>query len=67
MSRVRSHFNKIELNSGKQINEISNEAMELLMKYPWPGNIRELKSAFELAFVSYSQGMIKPQHLPRIS
>jgi PAS domain S-box-containing protein len=62
---ARSFFNKIQLKSGKQINGISNEAMELLVKYPWPGNIRELKSAFEFAFVSCSQGMIEPQHLPQ--
>jgi transcriptional regulator with PAS, ATPase and Fis domain len=62
---ARSFFNKIQLKSGKQINGISNEAMKLLMKYPWPGNIRELKSAFEFAFVSCSQGMIEPQHLPQ--
>lgn len=62
---ARSFFNKIQLKSGKLINGISNEAMELLVKYPWPGNIRELKSAFEFAFVSCSQGMIEPQHLPQ--
>jgi transcriptional regulator with PAS, ATPase and Fis domain len=62
---ARSFFNKIQLKSGKQINGISNETMELLMRYPWPGNIRELKSAFEFAFVSCSQGMIEPQHLPQ--
>jgi transcriptional regulator with PAS, ATPase and Fis domain len=62
---ARSFFNKIQLKSGKRINGISNETMELLMKYPWPGNIRELKSAFEFAVVSCSRGMIEPQHLPQ--
>ncbi len=62
---ARSFFNKIQLKSGKQISGISNAVMEQLMKYPWPGNIRELKSAFEFAFVSCSRGMIEPQHLPQ--
>ncbi len=61
---ARSFFNKIQLKSRKQIDGISNEAMELLVQYRWPGNIRELKSAFEFAFVSCSRGMIEPQHLP---
>jgi two-component system, NtrC family, response regulator HydG len=60
----RSFFNKIQLKSGKQLSGISNAAMEKLVEYHWPGNIRELKSAFEFAFVSCGQGMIEPEHLP---
>ncbi len=29
--------------------EITNEAMDILMNYPWPGNIRELKNTIETA------------------
>ncbi|MEJ2641683.1 MAG: sigma 54-interacting transcriptional regulator, partial [Desulfosarcinaceae bacterium] len=60
----RSFFNKIQLKSGKGLLGISNAAMEKLVEYRWPGNIRELKSAFEYAFVSCGQGMIEPEHLP---
>ncbi len=31
----------------KSIKEIQNEVCELFMKYPWPGNIRELKYTLE--------------------
>jgi transcriptional regulator with PAS, ATPase and Fis domain len=61
---ARSFFNKIQLKSGKKLSGISNAAMETLVEYPWPGNIRELKSAFEFAFVSCARGMIEPEHLP---
>ena len=47
---ARSFFNKIQLKSMKQLDGISNQAMEALMRHTWPGNIRELKSAFEFAF-----------------
>jgi len=38
--------------------------MDRLLAYTWPGNARELKSAFEFAFVSCPGGMIGPDHLP---
>jgi DNA-binding NtrC family response regulator len=31
--------------------KISNEAQEKLLKYPYPGNVRELKSVIDLAAV----------------
>ncbi len=34
------------------------------MSYNWPGNIRELKSALDYAFVIAEQGLIEPDHLP---
>jgi two-component system response regulator HydG len=61
---ARSFFNKIQLKSVKKLQGISNQAMEALMRYSWPGNIRELKSAFEFAFVSCREGMINTEHLP---
>jgi transcriptional regulator with PAS, ATPase and Fis domain len=62
---ARSFFNKIQLKSIKKLKGISNEAMEALMRHNWPGNIRELKSAFEFAFVSCRKGMIQINHLPQ--
>lgn len=32
---------------GKQIDGVSRETMNLLMSYPWPGNIRELQNVME--------------------
>ena len=61
---AEAFFRRIKLKSGKTIQGISNEALEILMKYPWPGNVRELKSAFEYAFVSCPGSMIAPEHLP---
>jgi formate hydrogenlyase transcriptional activator len=36
---------------GKQIQGVSNDTMERLTKYPWPGNIRELQNVIERAVV----------------
>ncbi len=61
---ARSFFNRIQLKSGKKLDGISKPAMDRLVTYHWPGNARELKSAFEFAFVSCPGGMIGTDHLP---
>ena len=57
-------FRKNQLKSGKNIQGISNDAMDALVNYWWPGNVRELKGAFEYAFVTCQETLIKPHHLP---
>lgn len=61
---AESFFRKISLKNGKSIEGISSSTMEVLMKYSWPGNIRELKSAFEYAFVTCQDQLVQPHHLP---
>jgi len=39
--------------------------MRLLMRYPWPGNIRELSSVIERAVVLAEEGRIGPEELPQ--
>ena len=46
------------------VREITKEAMRLMMRYPWPGNIRELSSAIERAVVLAEEGKIGPAELP---
>jgi PAS domain S-box-containing protein len=55
------HFNQI---FGKRIRSISPKAMECLLDYPWPGNIRELEHALEHAFIRGQGSVIKLEHLP---
>lgn len=61
---ARFFFSRMQLKSGKSICGITEKALEALMNYGWPGNIRELKSAFEFAFVSCRGKLIEPHHLP---
>ena len=61
---ARSFFNRILLKSDKKLDGISKAAMDRIVAYSWPGNARELKSAFEFAFVSCPGGMIECAHLP---
>ncbi len=50
-------------NSHKNV-EISSVALQILMAYGWPGNIRELKNTVESAAVIAENGFIEPAQLP---
>ena len=48
----------------KEVTAISNEAMDLLRAYSWPGNIRELENAIERAVALARQPILTPEDLP---
>ena len=43
---------------------VTPEAMELLEKADWPGNVRQLENAIERACVTARDGVIRPANLP---
>ncbi len=47
------------------VKNISPEAMELLMNYHWPGNIRELQNVIERSIIICPGDTILPEHLPK--
>ena len=52
------------LAEGHKQKEISREAMEILVDYPWPGNVRQLESAIERATLLCDGEKIMPKDLP---
>ena len=50
-------------NLSKQV-DISSVALQMIMAYGWPGNIRELKNVIESASVIVENGFIEPAQLP---
>ena len=61
ISHLIKHF--IEKHSHKDI-KVSSEALDLLMSYEWPGNIRELEHVIERALILQEDNMIKPENIP---
>lgn len=65
ISSLVDHF--IRANSGQietNVRSVSNEAMECLVKYQWPGNIRELKNVIENAMIIEPSDKIHLSTLP---
>src|SRR5271154_3749139 len=51
--------------AGGRVREISREAMEVLLDYSWPGNVRQLESAIERAILLCEGDRIMPKDLPQ--
>jgi two-component system nitrogen regulation response regulator NtrX len=49
---------------GKKTRELTEGAMEILLRYPWPGNVRELRNLVERLVIVCPQARIEPHHLP---
>jgi Nif-specific regulatory protein len=50
--------------NSKEIRRISTPAIDLLLQYHWPGNIRELQNCIERAVLICDEESIKSFHLP---
>jgi len=50
--------------TGKKIRAVSQEAMDILVDHPWPGNVRQLENSIEHAFIHCTGELIQPRHLP---
>ena len=59
IKEFRSHF-------GTFVRDISNEAMEYLMRYSWPGNVRELQNCIERTMNLVTNELIQPGDLPAL-
>ena len=61
---ARHFLNEFSSAYGKRTRELSDTAMEILIRYPWPGNVRELRNLVERLVIVCPQARIEPHHLP---
>ena len=62
---LAEHFlEKYEAEHGKRIRRISTPAIDMLMSYHFPGNVRELENAIERAVLVCDANVIHGHHLP---
>lgn len=59
------HFiQKFNLKRGRLVEGVSEEVMDILIRYDFPGNVRELENIIEHAFILRKEGLIRPNDLP---
>ncbi|NJB66554.1 PAS domain S-box-containing protein [Desulfobaculum xiamenense] len=60
-----AHFvRKLNAMQGKSISGVSEDALSVLMRHAFPGNVRELENILEFAFILCPSGFIHVEHLP---
>jgi len=64
--QARYFVQRFAAEQGKDIAEISSDAMRLLLNYPWPGNVRELENCIEHAVVLARGKHIEAPDLPDV-
>jgi DNA-binding NtrC family response regulator len=50
---------------GKDVERVSHETYKMLRRYPWPGNIRELKNVIQTAVLMVDGKELTPEFIPR--
>ena len=59
------HFlRKAEAKVNKKVDRVSPQALDMMKRYAWPGNLRELENSIERAVVLASGRQIEVSHLP---
>ncbi len=61
---IKHFLRKYNERLGKSVSGISDEAMDLLKKYTYPGNVRELENIIERTVALESGSTILPESLP---
>jgi two-component system nitrogen regulation response regulator NtrX len=61
---ARYFLSEFSAEYGKKTRELTDGAMEILLRYPWPGNVRELRNLVERLVIVCPQARIEPHHLP---
>lgn len=59
-----SFLQKFSREHGKNISSIDPECLDLMKKYRWPGNIRELENIIERAFIVEASSIMTKASLP---
>jgi DNA-binding NtrC family response regulator len=61
---VQHYLRRFSRDLGREVREVTPEAMELLCRHPWPGNVRELQGVLKQALLQATGTVLIPAFLP---
>ena len=61
---IQHFLRRFSRDLGREVREITSEALELLCRHPWPGNIRELQGVLKQALLQATGTVLIPAFLP---
>lgn len=62
---VKYFITKYNAKLGKNIQTISQEALQILQSYDWPGNVRELENCVEYMIAFEKDSILSPANIPK--
>jgi DNA-binding NtrC family response regulator len=61
---MQSFLTEFNARNSKSVRGVHQDAMQIIERYPWPGNIRELRNVVERATILAEGEFIESKHLP---
>ncbi|MFC1555761.1 sigma-54-dependent transcriptional regulator [candidate division KSB1 bacterium] len=61
---TRFFFDTIGKEMNKPVNAVDDKIIDLFCRYPWPGNVREMKNVIERLIVFSENGRINDKYIP---
>lgn len=58
------HFLKKFDGAHQDKKSVSDDVLQCFMRYPWPGNVRQLESVLERSYIMCDRGTITMEHVP---
>lgn len=64
---VQAFIEEFNAKYDRRVKSVDEAALRMLMAYPWPGNIRELRNAVERGIITCEGDLVSPVHLPLVT
>ena len=64
---IQHFIGRFSAEEGKNISSVTPEALDMIQKYPWPGNVRQLENAIYRAVVLADQAALSVNEFPQIA